>query len=284
MTSLSRPNSSNLNALTSVRWLNAVRLSSPPLFWAGLSLLAISLICAALPLVDDRVFQGVSVWLKPWKFQVSVGFYFLTLALFMVFLPKCALSRLPVRALVWVSVSCGLFEVIYVSLQGVRGLGSHYNTGTPFYALMYALMGLGAVFLTGASLALAVVIGRSDDYAAPSVLKLSIVLGLTLTFFLGTGFGVYLGGNPGGHWVGGVLSDAGGLPVLHWSRTGGDLRVAHFFGIHAMHFLPAFGALLVALRIRVTVARVAVWCFAALLVAVSMWSFVHALNGRPFIA
>ena len=284
MTALPLPNSNNLNAMASVRWLSTLRLSSPPLFWAGLSLLATSLIFAVLPLVDDRVFQGVSVWLKPWKFQVSVGLYFLTLALFMVFLPKAALSRLPVRALVWVTVSCGLFEVIYVSLQGARGLGSHFNNGTPFYALMYALMGLGAVLLTGASLALAVVIARSDDYAAPSALKLSIVLGLTLTFFLGTGFGAYLGGNPGGHWVGGVLSDAGGLPILHWSRTGGDLRVAHFFGIHAMHFLPAFGALLVAFRVRVTVARVAVWCFAALLVAVSMWSFVQALNGRPFLA
>ena len=284
MTALPLPNSNNLNAMASVRWLSILRLSSPPLFWAGLSLLATALIFAVLPLVDDRVFQGVSVWLKPWKFQVSVGLYFLTLALFMVFLPKAALSRLPVRALVWVTVSCGLFEVIYVSLQGARGLGSHFNDGTPFYALMYALMGLGAVLLTGASLALAVVIARSDDYAAPSALKLSIVLGLTLTFLLGTGFGAYLGGNPGGHWVGGVLSDAGGLPVLHWSRTGGDLRVAHFFGIHAMHFLPAFGAFVVALRVPATVARVAVWCFAALLVAVSMWSFVQALNGRPFLA
>ena len=44
-----------------------------------------------------------------------------------------------------------------------------------------------------------------------------------------------------GHWVGGVPTDAGGLPLFGWSRTGGDLRVPHFFATHVMQALPLLG-------------------------------------------
>src|SRR5262245_14867948 len=46
-----------------------------------------------------------------------------------------------------------------------------------------------------------------------------------------------------GHWVGGNHTDAAGLPFFHWSTPGGDLRVAHFFGIHIMQALPFLGLL-----------------------------------------
>jgi sugar lactone lactonase YvrE len=37
---------------------------------------------------------------------------------------------------------------------------------------------------------------------------------------------------------------ANGIWLMKWSRDGGDLRVAHFFGTHAMQVLPLLTALL----------------------------------------
>jgi hypothetical protein len=260
-----------------------VKKAAAPLYWTGLVLLALSILTLALALVDTRQFQGVSVWLKPFKFQLSIGVYMLTLALFMVWLPIESLHTKTARYVVWTAVFSGLYEVAYITLMGGQGLASHFNVQTPLLALMYTLMGVGAVALTSSSLVLGILIARSPAYALPPAVKLATVLGLVLTFVIGTTLGGYLSSQPTGHWVGGALTDRGGLPLVSWSRSGGDLRVAHFFGIHAMHFIPAFALALGLAGVTQARAVRAVWVFAVIFTGFCIWTFVQARNGLPFL-
>jgi hypothetical protein len=61
---------------------------------------------------------------------------------------------------------------------------------------------------------------------------MAVVRGLWLTLVLGAGAGAMLGG---------MQAPAGaGLPVFGWHASG-DLRPAHFLGMHAQQLLPLLG-------------------------------------------
>ena len=83
------------------------------------------------------------------------------------------------------------------------------------------------------------------------------------------------------HTVG--ADDGGaGIPFVNWSGAYGDLRVAHFFGTHAMHAVPLAGfvaGLVLARRPAVW----ATWGFAALWAAFCVAVFAQALAGDPFL-
>lgn len=265
-------------------WAQRLRLASPVLFWSGVALLLLSVPTALLTQLDARLLHGVSVWLKPWKFQVSVGVYLLTLCLFMAGLPAEEQRSRWARVLVWTAVICGLFEVAYISWQALLGQASHFNLSSPFHITMYSLMGVGAVLLTTSSLVLAVLIARCPSYAASPGMRLGIVQGLALTWVLGLGFGAYMSAQATGHWVGGAPTDAGGLPIVQWSRSAGDLRVPHFFGIHAMHFVPFFAWLVGLARLPARLGMLLVWGGAAAFAVLTTATFVQARAGLPFMA
>lgn len=87
----------------------------------------------------------------------------------------------------------------------------------------------------------------------------------------------------GAHTIGGP--DGGpGIPVTGWSTEHGDLRVAHFVGLHAMQALPLFAWLLrrssLAERIRARLTVTAAASYAGLFVLL----ITQALLGEALLA
>ena len=147
-------------------------------------------------------------------------------------------------------------------------------------AIIYPLMGIAATLLTTTTTIYAVQIARNPNTGLSPAVKEALVLGLALVLPLtlvtaGTMSGM------GTHFIGGSGDDATGMPIMGWSRDGGDLRVAHFFATHALHFIPAFG--LVSAVLFGGSRRALVRIFAALFVAFVVLLFAQALSGRPFI-
>lgn len=255
---------------------------TPALWWAGWVTLALSIPLLALTWLDARQLQGVSVWLKPWKFHVSVGVHLLTLAAFGALLPADARNLRRLRRLGAVAVACGLFELAYITGRAAWGLPSHFDVATPFASAMYSVMGLGAVLLTGCAGLLGWWILRERAFQHGQVLQRGVAWGLMLGWLMGTLAGGYLSAQTG-HWVGGTLSDAGGSWLFHWSRDGGDLRVAHFFGLHAMQAVPMVAWL--AARVGSPVVAQRAWVgFTVVYVVLTVATFAQALAGRPFLA
>jgi hypothetical protein len=266
------PRASGLRALQALLGEPALTLRErePRLAAFGLLMLALMVPAAIALGLDERTLRGVNVWVKPLKFMAATGLLALTTAWFAGHLPAALRRGRAVGAIAWTVIATAGFEVAYITLQAALGQASHYNVGDAFHGLMYTLMGIGAMALTATQPALAWLIWKHGDRRLAPAYRLAVVVGLALTFALGASAGMLLGG---------MQPPAGaGLPVVGWSTSGGDLRIAHFIGIHASQVLPALAVLALALRVR-SAPR---WVVVAALAWTALWAaaFLQALQGR----
>ena len=231
--------------------------------------------------VDGRTYQDVSVWAKPLKFHLSIISYFGVLAWFAGYLPMGTTGKFWYRAYAALLVFCATAELAWITGASAFGIGSHFNDATPLMAFAYTIAGIMAVTLITAAPIYACLIWRNATPQLAPGYRASVIAGLLITFPLTLIAAGYLGG-AGSHFVGGNMSDAEGMVLTGWARDGGDLRVAHFFALHALHFLPLLGLL----TIRMTnagAARLMVWGGAAAYAALTVFTFIQALNGEPFL-
>lgn len=212
-------------------FLEQLNQRNPTLYYFGWLCLLTAFTCLVLiPLTHTRV-AGVNAWYKPLKFGLSAGIFAWTMGWYGYYL-----GPLPIMDVYSWSVTLLLgFEVAYIAVQAGRGQRSHYNVDAPVYALLYGAMGLAAVAATLGTAYLGVLFCQRDFPALPTAYLWSIRMGIGL-------FGVFalqgvLMGARGSHTVG--APDGGlGVPIVHWSRRHGDLRIAHFMGMHAIQILP----------------------------------------------
>jgi hypothetical protein len=187
----------------------------------------------ALTFFDQRLLHGVSLWEKPSKFFLSLTIHMATLAWGISLMPVEAQRSRSIRIATYIFAAAAVFELAYMMFQASRGEASHFNRTTTFHTMMYNLMGLGAVMLTGVTAYLGWRIRRAGTtpmhFAAGWSFIVSAVTTTLVASYLASG---------NSHWIGGDQTDATGLPFFHWSTTGGDLRVAHFAALHIMQAVP----------------------------------------------
>jgi len=197
---------------------------------AGQSLLLVGFLVGIV--VDPRTVGGEPVWLKPARFAASIAIFTATLGWLS--------AHLPVSNRLLRQVSIGIagatvVEIVLIGGQAGRGVESHFNETTMLDFAIYLVMG---VTILGMTLLVAWLLaqcwGRSFD--APPAFAWGIRLGLFL-FVLGALEGVVMVA------IGtSTVSVSPTIPVLGWS-VGGDLRVAHFVGLHALQVLALAGYL-----------------------------------------
>jgi hypothetical protein len=222
-------------------YLNAVRQETVLLFFTAV-LAAMMLPAFFALLAETRTFNGINVWIKPLKFMSSAALFLLTLALFMPFLDRECRGRKDVQAAIWIISVFLVLEILYITFRASRAEASHFNRETMLGILLYAWMGVTILISTVLSGWIGWLILKSKAQGVSPELRYAIGAGLMLGTALGSLTAIYMSTQTG-HWVGGVRNDAGGSFFFGWSRTGGDLRVAHFVGLHAMQGIPLIGLL-----------------------------------------
>jgi hypothetical protein len=192
------------------------------------------IICAIMTQLSNTNVLGINAYIKPMKFFFSITIFSWTMAWYMFYLQKPR----NVRAYSIAVIVALVYEMVAIVWQAAHGRLSHFNNDTPIDRLLFALMGLAILTFWVWTLIITIMFFRKKDFNLPPAYLWSIRLGLVLFLIFSLEGGMML--RILAHTVG--APDGGpGLPVVNWSTKYGDLRVAHFFGMHALQIIPLFG-------------------------------------------
>jgi hypothetical protein len=243
-----------------------------PLFIAGALFFALFIVLGVVSLFDQTQITGVNRWIKPMKFAISPAIYIWTLGVYLYFIDGRERAK---KIIGYGAVFLMAGETALIVLQAWRGVHSHFNVSNGFDGMVFSLMGVMILINTFLIVYLLVL-----SFRAEIDLPRSIVWGMRFGIIL-----FLLSGAVGGvmsvilsHSVG--VADGGpGLPLLNWSTRGGDLRAAHFIGMHAFQAVPLFACTMEKYKIKSSVFWTFV--FAAGYTAFFTFVFVQAMLGRP---
>lgn len=239
------------------------------LFVFGLVMAAGGVVTGMLAFTTSTQVMGINAFIKPMKFFISVAIFVWTMAYFMTFLD----DQRQVSIYSWIAVVGLGYELLAITWQAANGKLSHFNIQTPFDQAVFTSMGIVITIVVGWTGYIDYLFFKQSSFTIDPTLVASIRYGILIAVVFAFEGGVM--GSLLRHTVG--AEDGGqGLPVLNWSTRHGDLRVAHFFGLHAMQILP-----LVAIAICKTEQHVIVAAVVYFVVVTA--SMIQAFLGKPLI-
>ncbi len=229
-----------------------------------------AVVCIAMIFLSDTVVLGINAWYKPTKFFLSTAFFSCTMGWLMYYLNR------PIHSIFysWSLIITLAFELVYITLRASQGQLSHFNISSSFNALMFNLMGIAITIITLWTAYVAFLFWKRSFPQLSSTYLWGIRFGLVL--FVVFAFSGAMMAARLSHTVGSVMETTHGLPVLNWSRESGDLRIAHFFGMHALQLLPLLGFYVTRTRVQIILLSL---IYAAAVTAL----LFQALNALPLV-
>lgn len=250
-------------------FLNELKFRNKTLYYFGWMNVLGFLICLMLAQVDHTTIMGINAWIKPIKFLISIAIYCWTMGWLLYYLNEPQkVKRFNLMVLI-----VFIFEMGYILFQAARGQKSHFNFSSPTTITMYSMMGIAITVLVIWTGYFAILFFRRNFPELSKSYLWGIRLGM-LTFVL-FALSAHIMASSTGHTVGAV--DGGvGLPFVNWSIQYGDLRAAHFFGMHALQLLPLIG--FYSNNTRLTVGVFVIYFLLCTL------TLLIALQGKPIFA
>lgn len=249
-------------------FFSAIRSRNWLLYSNGILSLLLAFVMGILTFFDDRLILGIDPWIKPMKFFLSICILSWTMAWILWYLESPKITRYYSILL----VSTMLVEMIAVCLQSYRGTTSHFNVSSAFNGLVFSIMGFAILSFTIGTAIICFLYFRQRKFNLSDQMVWSIRLGLLMFLIFSIEGGVMISKMQ--HTVG--LKDGNaGLPILNWSRFAGDLRVSHFFGMHALQIFPLVGYFLANNKKQV-------FLFCGIYFFWVSMLFIQAMKGIPF--
>jgi len=248
-------------------FIETLKYRNEPLFYFGSICLVLATIFLLLTKTSSLEVTGANAWIKPFKFAFSIMLYSWSMAWYCHYLPSFNIGLFS-----WSVIAFLGFEIVYIAIQAGRGQLSHYNTSTPFYLFLFQMMGLAATLVTLYTLYIGILFFQKSIPDLPPAYLWAIRFGIIL-FVVFSFEGAIMGARMA-HTVGGA-DGSSGIPLLKWSKLFGDLRVAHFIGMHALQVLPLLAYYFI--RNPKTI-----FIVSALYGLLAVYTLIQALNGRPF--
>ncbi len=257
--------------------LQTVKSESPILYGVVMFHFLLTLVSIIGLVFDDRMLMGVNVWVKPLKFTISGGIYVLTSGFLITLYPFSRRKKNIVNNIVSWTMA---IEICIIVMQAARGVQSHYNQSNIVDGILFGLMGI-MISIVVFIMVFFIVETIRLKLNVPRPVQWGILLGWLVVFF-----GSWVGGQMIGQMAHNVgVADGGkGLPLLNWSTIAGDLRIAHFFGLHGIQIIPLFAVVLTRKWNASKMAQnIVVILFGLLYASWIAFTFYQAKQGMPLV-
>jgi hypothetical protein len=252
-----------------MRFLTELKKRNPVLYYFGWIYFLGGIVCIILSQTSNTTVLGINAFLKPMKFFFSIWIFVWTMGWYLEYLD----NKRRVKIYTWMVVIVMIIEQVIITWQAVNGRLSHFNTTSSLYAGLFSFMGVAITVLTVWTGVIGYYFFKQKLFKVPMPYIWGIRLGI-IVFVIFAFEGGYMATQLS-HTVGAPMGGPG-IPVFNWSTEFGDLRVAHFIGIHSLQIFPLFGYYIAKTNRSVKI-------FAVVYFLLTGFLLVQALQESPFL-